>query len=172
MAPTETPHTSSGTAEVTLPSDTEILITRRFAAPRRLVFRAWTEPDLIKRWWSGDRGEVTSVGVDLRVGGRWRYVMVVRCGTEFDGTEVAFHGEYREIVPDERLVSTEVYEGAPEGATLNTLTLTEADGHTTLSILVRHSCQEHRDAHINSGMEGGLQEAMDHLERVAVSLPG
>jgi uncharacterized protein YndB with AHSA1/START domain len=165
-----TRRTSSGTAVVTLPSDTQILITREFAAPRRLVFRAWTEPELIKRWWSGERGEVTSVEVDLRVGGRWRYVMVVRCGSDFDGTEVAFHGEYREIVRDERIVSTEVFEGAPDGEAVNTLTLTEVDGRTTLSILVDHSCQEHRDAHINSGMEGGMQEAFDHLEEVAVSL--
>src|SRR5947208_2284582 len=64
--------TTSGTAVVTLPSDTQILITREFAAPRHLVWRAYTEPDLIRRWWSGDRGEVTSVEVDLRVGGRWR----------------------------------------------------------------------------------------------------
>jgi uncharacterized protein YndB with AHSA1/START domain len=82
--------TSSGTAVVTLPSDTQILITRDFNAPRHLVFRAWTTPDLIRRWWSGDRGEVTSVEVDLRVGGTWRYVM-----TANSGFEVAFHGEYR-----------------------------------------------------------------------------
>jgi uncharacterized protein YndB with AHSA1/START domain len=162
--------TTTGTAVVTLPEDTQILITREFAAPRHLVWRAWTEPELIKRWWAGDRGEVTSVEVDLRVGGRWRYVMVVRRGTEFDGTEVGFHGEYSEIVPDERIVSTEVYEGAPDAEAVNTLTLTESGGRTTLRILVQHSCREHRDMHIDSGMEGGMQEAMNHLEQVAVSL--
>lgn len=162
--------TSSGTAVVTLPTDTQILITREFAAPKHLVYQAWTTPELIKRWWSGDRGEVTSVEVDLRVGGTWRYVMVVRCGSEFDGSEVGFHGEFREIVPNERIVSTEIYEGMPDGEAVNTLTLTEKDGRTTLTVLVQHSCQEHRDAHINSGMEDGLQEALDHLEQVAVSL--
>ena len=162
--------TSSGTAVVTLPTDTQVLITREFAAPKHLVYRAWTTPELIKRWWSGDRGEVTSVEVDLRVGGTWRYVMVVRCGSEFDGSEVGFHGEFREIVPDERIVSTEVYEGMPEGEAVNTLTLTEKDGRTTLTVLVQHTSQEHRDAHINSGMEAGMQEALDHLEQVAVSL--
>jgi uncharacterized protein YndB with AHSA1/START domain len=86
------------------------------------------------------------------------------------GFEVAFHGEYREIVPNELVVATEVYEGMPDGAALCTHTFTENDGRTTLSLLVQHSCQEHRDAHINSGMEGGMQEAMDHLEQVAVSL--
>jgi uncharacterized protein YndB with AHSA1/START domain len=87
-----------------------------------------------------------------------------------EGFEVGFHGEYREIVPDERLVSTEVYEGMPDGEALDTLTLTESDGRTTLTLLVEHSCKEHRDAHINSGMEDGLQDALDLLEQVAVSL--
>ena len=90
-----------------------------------------------------------------------------------DGFEVGFHGEYREIVPNERIVSTEVYEGIPdaeEHAALNTLTLTEADGRTTLTVLVEHPSKEGRDAHINSGMEDGMQDAMDLLEQVAVSL--
>jgi uncharacterized protein YndB with AHSA1/START domain len=156
---------SSGTATVTLPTDKQILITREFDAPRHLVYKAWTTPELVKRWWSGRRGEVTSAEIDLRVGGLWRYVMVAN-----EGFEVAFHGEYREIVPNERIVSTEVYEGFPDGEALDTLTLTEADGRTTLTILVQHSSKEHRDAHIDSGMEGGMQEAMDLLEQVAVSL--
>jgi len=157
--------TSSGTATVTLPTDEQILITREFDAPRHLVYEAWTTPELVKRWWSGRRGEVTSVEIDLRVGGTWRYVMVAN-----EGFEVAFHGEFREIVPNERIVSTEVYEGFPEGEALDTLTLTEADGRTTLTILVQHTSKEHRDAHIDSGMEVGMQEAMDLLEQVAISL--
>jgi uncharacterized protein YndB with AHSA1/START domain len=150
---------------VTLPADDQILITREFAAPRHLVYKAWTTPELVKQWWSGQRGKVTSVEIDLRVGGRWRYVMVAN-----EGFEVGFHGEYREIVPNERLVSTEVFEGFPDGEALDTLTLTEEDGRTTLTILVQHQSREHRDAHIDSGMEGGMQEAMDLLEQVAVSL--
>jgi uncharacterized protein YndB with AHSA1/START domain len=157
--------TSSGTAVVTLPADTQILITREFNAPKRLVYRAWTTPELIKRWWSGERGEVTSVEVDLRVGGAWRYVM-----TASQGFEVGFHGEYREIVPDKRIVSTEVYEGAPGAEALNTVEFTEVDGRTTLTVLVQHTNREGRDMHINSGMEGGMQEAMDKLEQVAISL--
>jgi uncharacterized protein YndB with AHSA1/START domain len=156
---------SKGTATVSLPSDTEILITREFNAPKHLVFEAWTTPEHIRRWWAGLRGDVTLVEVDLRVGGGWRYVM-----TANEGFEVAFHGEYREIVPNERIVSTEVYEGFPDGEALNTLTFEEVDGRTTLSILVEHSCKEHRDAHIESGMEGGMQEAMDALEQIAISL--
>ena len=155
----------TGKATVTLPSDTEILITREFDAPRRLVYRAWTTPELVRRWWSGHRGEMTVAEIDLRVGGTWRYVMVTD-----DGFEVAFRGEYREIVPNERIVSTEVYEGMPQGEALNTLTLTEADGRTTLTILVQHASKELRDAVIDSGMEAGMQDAMDLLEQAAVSL--
>jgi uncharacterized protein YndB with AHSA1/START domain len=157
--------TSSGMAVVTLPTDTQILITREFDAPKHLVYRARTTPELIKRWWSGDRGEVTIAEVDLRVGGTWRYVI-----TANGGFEVAFHGEYREIVPNERIVSTEVFEGMPEAESVTTDTYTEKDGRTTLTILAEYSSQEVRDAVINSGMEGGMQEAMDHLEQVAVSL--
>jgi uncharacterized protein YndB with AHSA1/START domain len=164
--------TSSGTATVTLPTDEQILITREFAAPTHLVYKAWTTPELVKRWWSANRGEVTIAEIDLRVGGTWRYVMVTD-----DGFEVGFHGEYREIVPDERIVSTEVYEGmpqpqpeGPEEGTLNTATFVEADGRTTLTILVQAPSREIRDTIIDSGMEAGMQDAMDLLEQVAVSL--
>lgn len=159
---------SSGKATVTLPGDTQILIERVFDAPKHLVYRACTEPDLIKRWWAGLRGEVTSVEADLRVGGRWRYVMVTN-----DGAEVAFHGTYREIVPNERVVSTELFEfpGASEDdATVNTVTFVERNGRTTLTTHVECHTRETRDAIISSGMEGGMQEAFDKLEDVARSL--
>src|SRR5438128_12125997 len=123
--------TSSGSATVELPTDEQILITRAFDAPKDLVYKAFTTPELVKRWWHADRGEMTVAEIDLRVGGAWRYVMVTP-----DGTEVAFHGEYREIVPDERIVSTEVYEGMPDGEALDTLTLAESDGRTQPPILV------------------------------------
>jgi uncharacterized protein YndB with AHSA1/START domain len=160
--------TSSGTAKVTLPADTQIMITREFDAPARLVWKAYTTPELIKRWWAGERGTVTIAHVDLRVGGQWRYVLVAN-----GGFEVGFHGEYRQIVPHERLVSTEAFEGIPdadEQAALVTTTFTENDGRTVLGMLVEHRDQESRDAHINSGMEGGMQEGMDLLEQIAVSL--
>jgi uncharacterized protein YndB with AHSA1/START domain len=159
---------TSGTAKVTLPADTQILITREFDAPKSLVYKAWTTPDLVRRWWHANRGEMTVCDIDLRVGGKWRYVM----NAEGFG-EVGFHGEYREIVPNERLVSTEVYEGIPdadEHAALDTLTLEEVDGRTIMTILVEHPTKEGRDAHIESGMEAGMQDAMDLLEEVAVSL--
>ena len=160
--------TSSGTARVTLPAGTQIMITREFDAPARLVWKAYTTPELIRRWWAGERGTVTIVQVDLRAGGRWRYVLVAN-----GGSEVAFHGEYRQVVPPERLVSTEAFEGIPdadEHAALVTTTFTEKDGRTSLEMLVEHRDQETRDAHISSGMEGGMQESMDLLEQTAVSL--
>lgn len=158
---------SKGTAVVTLPTDTQILITRDFDALPHLVYQAWTTPELIKRWWSAKRGAVTVADVDLRVGGMWRWVMLTD-----DGFEVAFHGEYRELIPNERIVCTEVYEGYPEAdaEALNTMTFAEKNGRTTLSILVQHKSQEHRDAHINSGMESGMQDAMDLLEQLVIAL--
>ncbi len=95
--------------------------------------------------------------------------MAVRDGGEWR-IEVAFHGEYREIVPNERIVSTEVYEAMPEGEAVDTVTFTEVDGRTTVTILVQHTSQEDRDAHVDSGMEAGMQEALDLLEQVATSL--
>ena len=155
----------SGKATVTLPTDEQILITREFEAPKDLVYRAWTEPELVRRWWGGERGEVTVVEIDLRVGGAWRCAMVTG-----DGSEAAFRGEYRELVPNERIVSTEVYEGIPGAEALNTVTFEEKGGLTTLRVLVEHASKEARDAHIASGMEVGMREGMDLLERVALSL--
>ncbi len=157
--------TSSGTATVTLPNDTQILITREFNAPAHLVYKAWTTPELVKRWWTAELGEATIADIDLRVGGAWRYVMVAD-----GGVETAFHGEYREVVPNERIVSTEVYEGAPDAEAVNTATFAEKDGRTTLTILVQHQNKANRDAHLDYGMESGMQKAMDLLERIAVSL--
>jgi len=163
--------TSSGTATLSLPTDEQILITREFDAPRHLVYKAWTTPELVKRWWHANRGEVTIVEIDLRVGGKWRYVMVTE-----DGFEVGFHGEYREVVPNERIVSTEVYEGLPEGvseeegATVNTATFIDAGGRTTVTLLIQATSKVSRDAIIDSGMESGLQDALDLLQQVANSL--
>ncbi|GAA2682937.1 MULTISPECIES: SRPBCC family protein [Actinoplanes] len=160
--------TTNGTAQVTLPADDQILISREFAAPRALVWRAITEPALVRRWWAGLRGQVDSAEIDLRVGGRWRYVM-----TANGGFEVAFHGEYREISEPERLVSTEAYEGVPDpdgNASLNTVTLVEKDGRTFMEVLCVHKSKENRDMVIASGMEGGMQESYDALEQVAASL--
>lgn len=157
--------TSSNKAVVTLPVDTQIQITRFFDAPRDLVYKAWTTPEMVKRWWAGDQGEVVSADIDLRVGGAWRYVMIANAGWE-----VAFHGEYLEIVPGERVVSTEVFEGMPDAQATSTTTMTGHDGGTTVTILVQHTSREHRDAHVNSEMETGLQSSWAMLEQVANSL--
>jgi uncharacterized protein YndB with AHSA1/START domain len=150
---------------VTLQGDKEVLITREFDAPKHLIYRAWTTPDLVSRWWTARRGEMTICEIDLRVGGLWRYVMVTP-----GGMEVAFHGEYREIVENERLVSTEVFEPMPDAQALTTATFTEIDGRTKLTILVAHSRKEHRDAHVNSGMEDGLRDALELLAEAVSSL--
>jgi uncharacterized protein YndB with AHSA1/START domain len=163
--------TNSGKTKVTLPTDVQILITREFNAPRHLVYRAWTTPDLVRRWWSGQRGEMKVVDIDLRVGGSWRYVLVAA-----GGFEVAFHGTYREIVTNERIVTTEVFEmpdtpePAADQAPLNIITFTESSGRTSLSLIVQCPTQELRDIIMNSGMELGLQEQMDELEALLALL--
>jgi uncharacterized protein YndB with AHSA1/START domain len=160
---------ASGSAKVTLPSDTEILITREFAAPPRLVYKAWTEPELVRRWWAGHRGQMKVAEIDLRVGGTWRYVMEAQ-----GGFDVAFHGEYREIVPGERIVTTEVFEGAPPsdaGDVVNVVTFEEAGGGTHLGLLVQCPSREIRDMIHGSGMEGGLQEQMELLDALTAELP-
>jgi len=160
--------TTSGSATVTLVGDTDLHIERVFAAPKHLLYRAVTEPELIRRWWNAKRGVVTVCEVDLRAGGSWRYVMVTG-----DGREVAFHGTILELVPDERVVQTELFEmpGVSEDdATVNTMELVEQDGRTTMSVRVQCRTPEIRDAIIASGMEAGMQDAYDLLEEVAVSL--
>jgi len=163
---------SSSTMDVTFPSDEEILITRTLNAPRHLVYRAWTTPELVRRWWPGRRGEMTVAEMDFRVGGAWRYVMVAH--GEF---EVGFHGTYREIVPNERIVNTEVMEmpGVPtdseEGAVVNTVTFEEADGGaTTVRIRTDAGSKEVRDMIAQSGMEGGVREQFEIIEELTATL--
>lgn len=154
-----------GSATVTLPSDREILITRRFDAPAALVFRAWTTPELVRRWWGFETSQWLVCEIDLREGGSWRYVT-----REEGGFEVAFHGEFRTIEAPHRIVSTEVFEGFPDGESLNTILFDERDGVTTMTLKAMHTRQEHRDAHIASGMEGGMQISMNRLEDLVADL--
>lgn len=151
--------TRHGSATVTLPSDTEILITRAFEAPRALVWDALTTPRHLLRWWGPDWCPLVACEIDFRVGGAWRYV-----SRTADGDELGWHGVYRDIVPGERIVSTEVFEGFPDAESVNTMTLTEAGGVTTLQTLVRHASKEFRDGHVQSGMEGGMQITFDRLD--------
>jgi uncharacterized protein YndB with AHSA1/START domain len=160
--------TNSGSAKLSLQGDTEIHITREFDAPKHLVYKAVTTPELVKRWWNAKRGEVSIAEIDLREGGKWRYVMASP-----EGMEVAFHGEYKEIVPNERVVSTEIFEGAPDpenNGTVNTMTLEESDGRTAMTVLIECPNAFVRNAIVESGMEAGLQDAYDLLEEVAISL--
>jgi uncharacterized protein YndB with AHSA1/START domain len=142
----------------------EYLITAEFDAPKHLVYKAWTTPELVERWWWASCGKVTTAEIDLRVGGTWRYMMVTS-----GGDEVVAHGTYREIVPNERIVATAIYDvhelepGDPRHAqTLNTLTFTEVDGRTTLTILVQ---AQSKKFDVVFGMDG-----MEELEPVANSL--
>lgn len=151
-------------ATVTLPADDQILISREFDAPRHLVYRAWTTPELVRRWWAGNRGQVTSIEIDLRVGGRWRYAMVAD-----DGSEVAFHGEYREVIPGERIVFTEVSEARPAAEALTTVTFRDAGAGTAVAILVRYGSRLDRDTHYDH-MQDGLQDALGLLEQTVSSL--
>jgi uncharacterized protein YndB with AHSA1/START domain len=157
---------TSGTARVTLPADDQILIEREFAAPARLVWRAVTEPELVRRWWHANCSEMLVCEIDLRVGGSWRYA-----GRTPSGEEFAFYGEFLELVPHERIVQTETFAPFPDDASTNTMTLTERDdGTTLLRTLVQHQTPQARDMHIDSGMETGMQTAFDLLEQVAISL--
>jgi len=158
---TEKTENRHGSATVTLPSDTEVLITRAFDAPAGLVYTAYTTPELVKRWWGFDTSEWLVCEIDLRVGGGWRFV------TRDDGVEVAFHGDYKELDEPHRLVSTEVYEGIPdaeENGALDIVTFDEVDGVTTMTILVQFQNKEGRDGMLESGMESGMQIGYDRME--------
>lgn len=157
---------SSGKLEVTLPSDKEILLTRVFDAPRALVFEAMTKPEHVRRWWCWmENASMLVCDIDLRVGGKYRFVM-----SGGDHGEAAFHGEYLEVVRPERIVHTEVFEPFEDSPAHVTVTLEERDGKTYYRALVRHKTREARDMHVQSGMEEGACVALDLLEDVARSL--
>ena len=158
--------TSSRKAKITRPSDTRIEIVREFDAPKRLVYRAWTEPDLMRRWLTGGHGETKSLEVYLRPGGKWRHVMVMP-----DGQEGALHGEYTEVVPEERLVHTEIYEAMPDAPpTLETNLFEEHDGRTTVTTYLDVADKATRDMLMDSGMMDGMDVAYDLLDQVVQSL--
>lgn len=145
---------------LTLPSDREVVLTRVFEAPRKLVFEAWTRPEHVARWW-GRRGSTLAVcEIDLRPGCAWRYVM-----RESDGKEYCFKGVYREIVPPERLVYTECFDepslGSPEW--LTTVIFEEHGGTTKMTSTCLYASVEARDGHLQSGMETGAAETLDRL---------
>ena len=153
------------TTSMTVPSDREILITRELAAPRRLVFEAWTRPEHVARWW-GPRGYTLEVcEIDLRPGGAWRFVQRAP-----DGSEYGFRGEYREIVPPERLAYTFEFDGMPGHVSLETITLEERDGRTMVTNRVLFDSVEDRDGMLASGMEQGMREKLDRLAELLATM--
>jgi uncharacterized protein YndB with AHSA1/START domain len=153
---------NTGTLKVSLPTEREVVMTRVFDAPRRLVFDALTKPELLRRWF-GPRGwSLVVCEADLKVGGTWRWVL-----RGPDGRDMGMRGVYQEITPPERLVSTESFDDYP-GESLNTLILSEEGGKTTFTITVRYASQEIRDAVIKSGMEHGAAECYDKLAEMLV----
>ena len=156
-------------AEVTLPSDCEVQVTRSFNAPRALVFRAFTEPDLVKRWMLGPPGWSMPVcEMDVREGGSYRW----RWRSDADGSEFGFSGTFREVRPGEKLVHTEGYDpgdmggGYPGKAALVTVTFAEAAGITTVTSRIDFGSKEGRDAAVATGMTDGMEMSYQLLDRL------
>jgi uncharacterized protein YndB with AHSA1/START domain len=157
---------NSDSFKVSTPSDREIQLTRLFDAPRHLVFEAMTKPEHVRRWW-GCLGEGYSVPVceiDLRPGGKWRFV------NRHPNGEVAFYGVYREITPPERLVFTEIFEAFPDAESVVTAVFSEEGGKTRLTATAAYPSSDVRDAVIKSGMEKGAATSYDRLEDVVAEL--
>ncbi|MGH2558271.1 MAG: SRPBCC family protein [Thermomicrobiales bacterium] len=150
---------------ITTPTDREIVFTRVFDAPRDLVYKAYTDPDLLPKWW-GPRDMTTIVEkLDVKPGGLWRFV---HRGP--DGVEYAFNGEFREVVPPEKLVYTFEFEGMPGHIAVDTITLEERDGKTTLTNTSHYTSVEDRDGMLSSGMESGAAESMDRLAELLATM--
>ncbi len=146
-------------------SDTEIAMQRSFKAPRELVYRAMTDPDLIPKWW-GLRQSTTIVDkLDARVGGDWRYIQRGE-----DGTEYAFRGQFLELDPPSRIVQTFEFEPMAGHVSTDSMTLTEVDGGTLVSIKSTFASKEDRDGMLQSGMEGGANETYDRLEELLATM--
>lgn len=155
------------TLQITAPGERDIVITRRFDAPRRLVFDAHTRPDLVRRWLLGPDGWTMPVcDIDLRVGGRYHYVWK----HEASGRQFGLGGEFREIAAPGQLVSTERFDASPHpGEAVNTLILTEENGQTLLTLTSVYPSRELRDIALRSGMEKGVGPSYDRLEALAAS---
>ena len=141
-----------------MPSDLEIVFTRVFNAPRRLVFEAWTRPEHLMRWYGCSGSKLTICEIDLRLGGTYRFVLRAS-----DGMEYPSSGVYREIVPPERLVYTEQFDGDPNKEAIITLALEERDGTTTMTSTARYQTAENLNAMIKFGVEKGAGESLDRL---------
>jgi uncharacterized protein YndB with AHSA1/START domain len=158
---------NSDSFTVTTPSDTEIRMTRLFDAPRALVWEAMSKPEHIKEWWGriGEGYSVPECEVDLRVGGAWRFV-----NRTPKGELVAFYGVYREIVPPERVVFTEIFEQFPDTESVVTSVLTEENGKTRLTATVSYPSLDVRNMVLGTGMARGAAISYDRLEDVLARL--
>ena len=158
---------NTGNLKVTTPTDREIAMTRVFDAPRKLVYDAWTRPELLKRWLGVFGGwEMTICEIDLKVGGAYRYVW-----RGSDGAEMGMRGVYREIVPAERIVCTEVFDQPwYEGEAVDTLVFVEQGGKTTATTTVLYASKAVRDAVLKSPMEQGVAAGYDQLEKLLPTL--
>lgn len=151
-----------------LQGEQDIVISRVFRAPPRIVFEAYTKAEFVSRWWAPKSHGATLVEctADVRNGGKYRYVMNVR-----DQGSVAFSGEYREVTPHTKLVYTQVFEPmADAGELVATVTFEEVDGQTKLTSRERYPSKEAREAAVSSGMESGMRESMDQLDELVFSL--
>jgi len=156
----------SGALTVTAQGDRQIVMTRSFNAPRRLVWDAYTKPELLKRWLLGPDGwYFTTCEVDLRVGGRYRFVWK----NDEKNATLGMGGEYREVAAPGRLVSTEKFDDFP-GEAINTMELAELNGVTTLIVTVLSPSPEARDGMLQSGMEKGVARSYERLDDVPVSM--
>jgi len=167
--------TINNKAQVSLPSDTEVRVTRDFKAPRKLVWQAHTEPELFQRWIGGYPGWSMPVcEMDVRPGGKYRW----RWRSDEDGKEFGFHGDYREVDAPGELVQTEYYDpGNVGGAMPNTpsitrTTFTEKNGITTLVTLIAYASKEARDAAISTGMTDGMETSYERLDKLLVEQQG
>ena len=157
--------TSSATTKVTLPSDLEIQVTREFDAPREVVYKAMTDPKLIPQWWGPRRDATTVDKMEVRPGGKWRFVSTGPNGT------YAFRGEYREIIPGEKIVQTFEFEPMAGHISVETGTLTDLPGGRTLfTTRSAFTSKEDRDGMVQSGMESGLRETYDRFDELLASL--
>jgi uncharacterized protein YndB with AHSA1/START domain len=159
---------NTGTVSVTTPSDRQVVLTRTFDAPRQLVFDAHTKPELVRRWLLGPHGWTMPVcEIDLRVGGRYRYVW-----SGPDGATMGLGGVYREIEPPERIVSADLFdEDWTGGEAIGTIVLTERAGRTTLTQTILYSSKEARDGALATGMTDGLEAGYAMLDEVLASMP-
>jgi uncharacterized protein YndB with AHSA1/START domain len=158
----------AGALHVSAPTEREIVMTRTFSAPRRLVFDAFSKPELVRRWLLGPEGwSMPACDIDFRVGGRFRYVW----RRDADGTEMGMGGHYKEILAPERIVHTELFDQDwTEGETQVTTVLTEQSGKTTITMTILYVSRAVRDRVLQSGMETGVSMSYDRLERLLAEM--